>query len=338
MNKPIAVITGDVHFTPGTLNEATEVVCQVLSKAQELGVPAILNGDTLDSKAIIRAECANALIELLVKFHVKVYINTGNHDLINEKSKESSLNFLRPYATVIDNPMYDFNLGLFMLPYYSDSEALKSFLGTKVDKYSTLIMHQGIMGADLGHYVQDKTSLDPSWFKYFRVIASHYHKRQDIVCGELKANNVGLFSYLGNPYSLSFGEANDGPKGYSILMDDGSLEFVPTNLRKHAIIELDFTKPVGNKVVGIPVNKDDLVWIKVKGPYSYLQSLDKNEVGELILGHNNYKLEKIYTDTPKLQVKSENLTDAQVLDSIIEATDESDAQKQILKELWREIL
>lgn len=337
MIKPIAVITGDVHFTPGTLDLATEVVRQVLSKAQELGVPAILNGDTLDSKAIIRAECANALIELLVKFHVKVYINTGNHDLINEKSKESSLNFLRPYATVIDFIKYIPEINSYIVPYHSESKDLEAAL-KRIPKYSRLIMHQGVMGADLGHYAQDKSSLATEIFSNFRVVASHYHRRQDIVCGETQDNNIGLFSYLGNPYSLSFGEANDGPKGYSILMDDGSLEFVPTNLRRHLILRLNkYTeaKPYPND---LEIKKDDRVWLKVEGPYSEIASVPKSYYGVSLPNGDDFKLEKIYTDIPKLEIKTENLTDTQVLDSIIEATDESDAQKQTLKELWREIL
>lgn len=332
MSKPVAVITGDVHFTPGTLSLAVEAIKQVFAKAEHLGVPAILNGDTLDSKAIIRAECANDLIHELIKTKAQVIINTGNHDLINEKSVESSLTFLTPYAEVVNSVRKVPEIGSYIIPYYSNSSVLEQELD-RIPRGSRLIMHQGVIGADLGHYVQDKTSLPKEAFEDFRVIASHYHKRQDIKCGRPRKGAVGLFSYIGNPYSLSFGEADHGPKGYSILMDDGLLEFVPTNLRKHVVYDIGVDRwwEIGKQ------DPSDLLWLKVDGPTSELAKLNKIDVANVV-GHSNFKLEKIYTDAPKLQGSTENLTDAQVLDCIIDATDESPEQKQALKDLWREVI
>ena len=65
--KPIAVLISDVHYTPSSLPIAHTAMKMALSKAEALKVPLIDCGDILDSKAIIRAECANALIELFCK-------------------------------------------------------------------------------------------------------------------------------------------------------------------------------------------------------------------------------------------------------------------------------
>jgi DNA repair exonuclease SbcCD nuclease subunit len=330
MSKPVAVIAGDVHFTVQTLDLATAVIKQCLAKAKELNVPLILNGDTLDSKAIIRGEVANRLIELLKQKEVEVIINVGNHDLLNEKGTDHSLEFLRPHCAVNDRCGWtkDFSL----IGYQSNQEIFKAFLN-EVPKDRPVIIHQGVMGADLGHYVQDKTSLPPETFAEYRVIASHYHKRQDIKCGRPQKGARGLFSYIGNPYTLTFGEANDGPKGFSVLMDDGMLEFVPTNLRKHKIVELeagvDF---IDSKFIGTAA--DDLVWVKLFGSRSTLSYVKKDFISNYI-GHSNFKLDLIPTDSDAPTAKTENMTDGEILDSLIDTLGESDTQKSFLKSLWR---
>lgn len=337
MSKPVAVIIGDVHFTVGTLDLATRAVKIAMWQAMRLRVPLILNGDTLDSKAIIRGECANRLIEILEEYNVKVYVSVGNHDLINEKGSEHSLNFLKPYCDVIQTPVFLYSLQSYVIPYQTSPEALQSILDG-IPKGSRLILHQGVRTAFMGHYIQDKTSLPQEAFADYRVIASHYHRRQDIKCGRPRRGSVGLFSYVGNPYSLSFGEANDGPKGLSVLMDDGSLEFHPLGLRSHKILELNVT-PGG----GLEFDKrnmplvDDLVWVKARGSRFDLNKLDKILLAAIV-GHTDYKLEKIYQDTPQVNKRLENLTNEQLFDSIIDSTSESQVTKEQLKKVWRELL
>lgn len=343
MLKSIAAITGDVHFTTGSLELATQSVVQAVKKAEELSIPLILNGDTLDSKAIIRAECANRLIELLKAAKTHVYVNTGNHDLINEKASEHSLHFLKPYATVVDVPTWFSELNSYIVPYCSNEDTYKTWLESfRVG--SRLIVHQGVMTAFLGHYVQDKTSLPPEAFKDFRVIGSHYHRAQDIKCGPIGDNQVGLFSYVGTPYTQSFAEANDGPKGFQLLKEDGTLELVPTNLRAHRVFERTYEEILNMMSRGIEgsffglLNADDLIWLKVKGNYVDLQQLDKDTLGKQLFGHSNYKLDKIYADAEKLETTVEDRTDAEILDNLIDNTSESLETKEALKSLWRQVI
>lgn len=337
MSKPIAVITGDVHFTTGTLELASESILQLLKESKKLFVPAVINGDLLDGKSIIRAECANRLLDILSDHNHKtpVFINTGNHDLFHEKSKESSLNFLAPYANIIKSPVYEDSLKSWIIPYHSDSSELQEVL-SKIPKGSRLIVHQGVATAYLGHYVQDKTSLPKEAFQDFRVIASHYHRSQTIQTGVKRKGLVGWFTYIGTPYTTSFAEAEDGPKGFKVLYDDGSLEPVPLNLRKHVIIECTLDQ-LWDENTSKAYNPGDLLWLKVTGPYSLLQGMQKSTIAKS-LGISDFKLDKIYTDAPKLEVKTEKMTGEQILDSLIASSGEDAEQQKYLKSLWREIL
>lgn len=329
---PIAVITGDVHFTVKTLNLATEVVLKAKEAAKRLNVPLILNGDTLDTKAIIRGECSNRLIELLNDSSVEIIVNTGNHDLLSEKSDEHVLHFLKPYATVVDFPT-NFN-DFWVVPYYSDNQALKNAL-EKIPSGRILIMHQGVETADLGHYVLDKSSLPKEYYDRFRVIGSHYHKRQDIQCGEHQKGLVSTFSYCGSPYTLSFGEAHDGPKGFNILYSDGSLELVPLDLPKHVVTERT-TSTIYDTIEGLKAH--DHLMLKVTGTEEELRLLNKQEIGLKHLGHSNFRLDLIPT-TIVVQTKevAVELTESELLDNIIEALDGTETYKADLKDLWRNL-
>jgi DNA repair exonuclease SbcCD nuclease subunit len=333
MKHPIAVITADVHMTVNTLELASSVLKQLFDLAQELEVVPIIAGDLLDGKAIIRGEVMNRLISIFESYHFdescKPMILRGNHDALSEQSSLHSLTFLRPYANVIEKDMQDPETELYFIPYQNSAEQLQQILNG-IPKGSHLIMHQGIQTAFMGHYQQDKTSLPPEAFKDFRVVSGHYHRHQTIKCGK-----KGSFTYVGSPYTTSFAEANDGLKGISILYSDGTLEVVPTHLRKHVIIE---RTPVN---VLLPLdghNNDDLVWLKVTGPASELAKLKKVEVGSKLLGHANFKFDKIPLEAEEVVKVEKKQTGEEVLDSIIEASAETPEQKTFLKKLWRDIL
>ncbi len=233
MSKPIAVMLSDVHYDLNSLELADRATNIAINKANELNVPLIIAGDLHNTKANLRGECIYKIRRTLQRCSVTPYVMVGNHDKINEKSEQHALHFLEDIAVLVDEPMDMPLTGSHGIPYYHDVEELRTYLKT-LDKGSTLIMHQGIQGSNAGEYFQDKSALRPEDVAGFRVISGHYHQRQTI-----QLPQGGTWDYVGNPYTVNFGEANDPPKGFQILYSDGSLEFVPTNLRKHVIIDCD---------------------------------------------------------------------------------------------------
>lgn len=322
----IAVLISDIHFNINNLGLASKSLEAALTKAEELQVPLIIAGDLNDTKAIIRAEVANALITILSKARVQVYILEGNHDKINEKGIGHGLNYLAPYSHIIDAPQH-LVPSLLLIPYYSDADQLLAYLKT-IRSTVTMIMHQGFRGAFLGDYVQDKTSIEVSAVERHRVFSGHYHRHQ----------TLGTVTYIGSPYTITFGEANDGPKGFLSISADGSFERHILTLRRHVIISLNTDDLDGPKIWPISLSPEDLLWLKISGPKSELDKLSKQEIADKYVGHSNFKLEKIPNESEKLEKETKQLTDVQIFDSLIDSLSDTDEHKAALKALWRDLV
>lgn len=336
--KERAVLISDVHFNIQNMELATQVITKALATAMDLDVPLIIAGDLHDTKAMMRGECVNRMLELFTSrpvAYVPIYILVGNHDRINEKSQEHSLSFLDSQVYVVDEPRYEPELDMYLIPYQHDLEALKCFLAT-IPEGATVIAHQGVQGADMGHYVVDHTSLPLSCWSGFRTISGHYHKRQDLYCP-----GGGLFSYLGSPYSQSFGEADHGVKGFSILGTDGSLTLVDTNLPRHVIVEEDacnLQEWVSSNLDYPRVYTTDHLWLKVAGTRAELAKVNKGEIGNSLLGHANYKLDKIPLDRETLKPIVKKLTNYEILDKIIDTVPKAGVHEiKRLKDLARRL-
>lgn len=337
MSNPIAVLVSDVHFTVSTLDVASAAFLKAQYAAKRLGVTLVVCGDTLDSKAIIRAECANKLIDLLsVKDAPPTIFLVGNHDLINERKSwtfEHSLNFLKPYATVIEEPQ-EGSLGdvpVLLVPYCHNPTELKSLMASEADSVMLTIMHQGIAGSNSGEYYQDKSALNTADLAGLRVISGHYHARQTITLPE-----SGQFDYVGNPYTLNFGEANDPDKGFQILHSDGSLEFVPTNLRAHRVLDYKFEElPGAGFFIG---NSTDILWVKIRGTTDQLAELTKTDVATQLDIAQSFRLDLIPTDTQTDEIQTANKSQPELLDGLIDSLRSTDQdRKSRLKSMWKDL-
>lgn len=330
MIKPIAVISGDIHYNLKNLEVADLATRQAILRANSLDVPFISNGDLHDEKSNLRAECVNRLIETFKLCREAPYINIGNHSLLGAKSKEHAINFLKPYANVIESPTYIGQLKLYIVPYHDDADELRRFIRS-ILKGQTLVLHQGLVSGNMGDYIQDHSALSPEDLKDHRSILSHYHARQDIKCGD------NIASYIGSPYTTSFGEANDLPKGFQILMSDGSLEFVPTNLRKHVIVNIKIGFNSTEYEQSSEYAPGDILKVRVSGTKERLAGIGKKTVGLLLSlpTDSSFNLEFTPTDNDSKPILKKDTPQSEILDSIIDNLDASDDLKARLKKSWR---
>ncbi len=331
--KPIAVLISDVHYSLPTLELADTVMQMAINKANELDIDLIVAGDLHDTKANLRAECINRMMNTFRQVERMAIILRGNHCALNEKSKESSVQFLhelKGISCVNDNTEA---LGMYFVPYNHDTETLKVHLKT-IPKGSTVIMHQGIKSANSGEYGDfDKTALVPIDLAGLRVISGHYHTRQTIVLPD-----GGQFDYIGNPYTLNYGEAGDPPKGFQILYADGSLEFIPTNLRKHIVFNMVWNE-IGPQTI-LVYNPEDLLWLKISGPKEKLAIFSRDRIlNALQINATQVRIDLTATDSMGEQAPDKKpQSDVERLDDIIDSATYSAEQKERLKSLWRTIL
>jgi len=336
--KPKAVLISDIHYNLNTLELADAALNMAIKKANDLKIPLIVAGDLHDTKANLRAECVARLIDTFYKIKVPTYLIRGNHDSHNEKSTDTALLFLggiNGMLSLIDEPCFCVPLGIRFIPYHHDVEALRIYL-KKIPDNSTIIMHQGLNGSESGEYIQDKSALDFEDVKNFRVISGHYHKRQDIgfqTKTSGKMSSLQMFSYIGNPYTLNFAESEDPEKGFQILMDDGSLEFVPTNLRKHVSYTCFVDDLPGLK----QVNAEDLLKIKLIGSKEELSKLSRKYI-ETCVGRADFRLEYVYTDENLKLEDLVNKTSTPLMEELINKNATDVATKNRLKYLLEELL
>lgn len=321
-NRPKAVLISDIHFSLKNLEPASNVLKQAIFRAEASQIPLIIAGDLQDTKALIRAEVANRLLQIVSGAEIPIYLIVGNHDLVNEKGKEHALNYLSPYVSLVSSIVEV--EGLTLIPYMSDVSALETSL-SKFRKGSILVMHQGFLGAQMGEYVKDDSSINPELFKDFTVISGHYHKHQQI----------GTVTYIGSPYTITFTEAHDGPKGFLVLNEDGSYERVYTNLRKHIIV--DRTLDTLHDSIH-DLKDDDLVWIKLRGLRSELESLDRNHIKTSLKIKGYFKLDLISEDREVPKITIDDLNPGEILDQLIASMTESDTFKEQLRDAWKRIL
>lgn len=292
MSKPIAVLISDVHYSVQTLELADKAVRMAIDRANDLNVPLIVAGDLHDTKANMRAECVNRMIETFERCKTKTecYVLIGNHDKINEKSEDHSLKFLEEFVYLVDRPQLITDNQILCIPYQPEKDDATMYLREYGhDAYPIVIMHQGIQGSHSGDYFQDHSALCIEDVAGRRVISGHYHRRQTI-----QLPDSGVWDYIGNPFTLNYGEANDPEKGFQILMEDGSLEFVPTNLRKHYILERDCSELVELDYHFIKDN--DLVLLRMTGTKAELATLDKAYLKSNMGISQDFKLELIPND------------------------------------------
>lgn len=210
------LVVGDPHCQPDNLDK----IKQLFTLVESYGLPTIWLGDLLHTKDIVRARCLNAYMTYFTNTQLKHIILIGNHDWTSKDCTEHALEPLKllDNVTIVDRPVQE-GKALF-LPYSSSIEAFRASLSDA--KY--LFMHQGVTGCDYGNgFIAENELPIENLARYKKVISGHFHRYQ------VKDN----LTYLGTPFSHTFGESNQ-IKYLGIFDDlDGSLQLIETDFPKH---------------------------------------------------------------------------------------------------------
>lgn len=221
-------VVGDPHLK----HKFLDIAKCLFSLVEEIGKPCVWMGDLFDTKEVIRGKCLNTAIEYFKTSKLPHYILVGNHDWFNLECEAHSLEALKllPNVKIIDEPFAMQTLDIVMIPYIHDKVKLKEILTRYQNRHTTLFAHLELSDFDFGNGHICTTGLaleDLAGFK--RVISGHFHKYQ----------TKGNLTYIGTPFSQSFGETDQVKYLglYDVVKDE--LLLADTPFPKHVTIEFD---------------------------------------------------------------------------------------------------
>lgn len=246
MSQPIALLINDIHISKDTISEFELNWNEMLSVCARNHIyDIIVGGDMFTSRssqtlAVLLA--VKRALDRAVRNGLYVTIAEGNHDKVDLKSVEG-YNHLwigqKDIDIVDDFRLISWNscdFAILVISYFPESsefikhfeKACENLEGFKKDEV-ILYLHEGIHGA-LGSF-EIEGELPQDIFAGFKVVlCGHYHNRIRI-----KGTNI---EYIGSSRQHNFGE--DEEKGYTIIFDDGSFEFVKNQVNtRYKVIEVD---------------------------------------------------------------------------------------------------
>lgn len=264
---------------------------------------------------VFTARAAQTLSVLLAvkRCYLKAYENgifltiaEGNHDLVNQELFEGYNHLFEPYPCVDVVGDYkilqweDCDIALAMISYFPERGSFEKHLSELKDKLlrdgielsaTILYVHEEIDGC-LGNFISDN-SCSQTWFNGFKsVLVGHIHNRV-----HLRGTNI---EYIGSSRQGSFGE--DEEKGYTLLYDDGSYEFIKNEVNvRYKNIDVDF-----DSIDDIKKESDVRYKVKLKVHCTDVQSklVDRKALLE--------KVNKVELVTEKTQAVKVNESDIRV--------------------------
>lgn len=256
-------IIGDPHAKPDNLDKI-ETLFQIV---EDLGNPTIWLGDMLDTKELIRGKCLNAYLRYFQQSKLDHIVLVGNHDLHRLEGSEHSLEpfKLLKNVKIIDEPV-TLILGKTpcrFYPYLHDSERIRRDL---LLFYTIPIFgHFDIQEFDYGNgHISDKGLLFSDCERFPSVISGHYHAYQ----------KRGTVTYLGTPFSHSFGESNQ--LKYIGIWDAETfqMELIETPFPKHVTLSVTLS----DTPIPLALDNDlDLMRIVLKGTQEQIDKHPRHE-------------------------------------------------------------
>ena len=240
--NPFALLINDIHVSKDNIPEFVENWNEALDVCDKRKIHKIIIGgdlwlsrsaQTLSTMLAVRSAIMKATHQGLT-----IIIAEGNHDKVDQESLDGySLVFSEyPGVEIIDDyAIYEMeNTDLFVMSYFPEN-------GSFIERYkemtkeimperkAVLYIHQGIRG---GLATASDDELPANLFKEFAaILVGHYHNRKSITGTKIE--------YIGSSRQHNFGE--DEEKGYTIIYDDGSYEFIKNEANtRYKVIDVDF--------------------------------------------------------------------------------------------------
>lgn len=266
----LLTIIGDPHVT----NKNLDKIGRLFDIIEEFGNPTIILGDLFDTKEVIRGKALNYVLERLKSSKVNYAILVGNHDWFNLDCQDHSLQALKglPNVQIVDRPQSLLGLNVTGIPYIHDRAKFQEALR---DTHDVVFVHQGFSKFDYGngHIAENECELEDI-AHIGTVISGHFHKYQQ----------QGNLTYLGTPFSHSFGET-DQEKYIGVFdTETKQMELYDSGFPKHRTFTIKSGETLAQQV-DLDTLKNDYLRIFVEGTEQELLAYNKSYL-EMLSVHN----------------------------------------------------
>lgn len=242
---PCALLINDIHASKDNIPEFHANWDEAVDICVKRNIPEIIvGGDLWLSRSSQTLSTLLAVRQAIIKATnsgIDVTLAEGNHDKVDQESLLGYSHIFSEYPNVyiVDDYTaleYGDNLTLYIMSYFPEDGSFQKRLNDIVSndfdssRHNVLYIHEGINGALAT--ANDK-ELPAKIFKDFdSVLVGHYHDR----C-KIKGTNI---EYIGSSRQHNFGE--DEEKGYTILFEDGSYEFIKNQVNiRYKIMDLSIS-------------------------------------------------------------------------------------------------
>lgn len=327
MKKPITLLLTDTHLHSGNIPLVTDIWNQAIEKCLELNIKKIsFTGDFFTSRKgqeLAVDDAGRKIIDKVEQSGLEMDAIPGNHDktdlesessYLDEYSSRRNINIIRNYHW----QGYDNDVILHYLPYFKENgsyperlnKIIKNIIdlnngddlkkGSKVPEYKHILLtHIAVNGVRNNDGSKIDNDLSGTLFSHFyKVFTGHYHNKSFI------EPNI---HYFGSSCQTNFGE--DDQKGFTILFDDGSDEFIQSKFPKYVKVVFDVNDEKAIKAAEKEhKNSDDKVRFVFEGEEADLKKINKEKLSSLGIEATFIKDSAVPLDNNGLLEKASNVS------------------------------
>lgn len=281
--EPIALFLTDSHLKEKNQDLVYNIFKQAVGICADMGIDTIFHGgDFFTNRSSITLDVISQslkIADLLKRSRITLYIIPGNHDKTSQDSEKSYLDIFKHRKNIkVLREETCVELGgitFAFLPFFTESynsrlSAVKANAKSIGNARNILITHIAINGVrnNDGTVVED--SNEPKAFKFWdKVLVGHYHDSQSF-------DNV---IYTGSAYQANFGERLDD-KGFQIIFDNGSLEFIASNYTRYIKVNLNVDDDIDTELE-MYGDKGDYVRFIFSGDHTDIHKVDRQKLDAL---------------------------------------------------------
>jgi len=227
------LILTDTHLTDTNIEENLNIYNQAIAIAKEHELGRVLHGgDVFNSRASQKLSTLKGfkrILKLFKKNDMELYVIPGNHDKTDQTKTDSYLDIFDDHQNLVvfkgtEKPLQiGSDSWLHFFPFFQEDVYRELLLKREIQPGKNMMLtHYGISGALDNDGNKTDSKIETGLFsKYHKVLIGHYHNRQKI---------GSKIEYIGSTHQANFGE--DDQKGFTLLKDDGSTQFIQSNFKK----------------------------------------------------------------------------------------------------------